>query len=200
MRILELANLAPESFYLFGTLLLLLFGAFRSGSYQNTNLPRFFNVIRLGYVSMLLTYYILLLNNSRNDMFLAYSFFHITPVFSLWIQLVTVLFIILMLFTFKLPASLKNFEIIILIAIVHLGMTLMLLSNHFLLLYLGLELQTLAIYVILALNRHSVLTLEAAIKYIVLSAMAGGVYFARGSFYLFSKPAQCFFLIFNCCR
>jgi NADH-quinone oxidoreductase subunit N len=48
-------------------------------------------------------------------------------------------------------------------------------ANDMLALYLGLELQSLALYVIAAINRDSVRSTEAGLKYFVLGALASGI-------------------------
>jgi NADH-quinone oxidoreductase subunit N len=56
-----------------------------------------------------------------------------------------------------------------------LGVMVMISANHFLTLYLGLELLSLSLYAMVALNRDSVVSTEAAIKYFVLGALASGL-------------------------
>ena len=56
-----------------------------------------------------------------------------------------------------------------------LGMMVMASANHFLTLYLGLELQALSIYAMVALDRDSAKATEAAMKYFVLGALASGL-------------------------
>ncbi len=73
-----------------------------------------------------------------------------------------------------------------------LGMMIMISANHFLILYLGLELLSLSLYSMVALPRGLLRSSEAAIKYFVLGAMASGlllygmsmIYGATGSLYL----------------
>jgi NADH-quinone oxidoreductase subunit N len=55
-----------------------------------------------------------------------------------------------------------------------LGMFVMISGNHFLVLYLGLELLTLSSYALVALRRDSAVATEAAMKYFVLGALASG--------------------------
>lgn len=55
-----------------------------------------------------------------------------------------------------------------------LGMMVMISASHFLTLYLGLELQSLSLYAMVALRRDSVGATEAAIKFFVLGALASG--------------------------
>ena len=56
-----------------------------------------------------------------------------------------------------------------------LGMMVLISANHFLSLYLGLEMLSLALYAMVALNRDSAQATEAAMKYFVLGALASGL-------------------------
>lgn len=56
-----------------------------------------------------------------------------------------------------------------------LGMMVMISASHFLTLYLGLELLSLSLYAMVALNRDSPVATEAAMKYFVLGAIASGM-------------------------
>jgi len=56
-----------------------------------------------------------------------------------------------------------------------LGMMVMISANHFLVLYVGLELLSLALYAMVALQRESKQATEAAMKYFVLGALASGL-------------------------
>ncbi len=56
-----------------------------------------------------------------------------------------------------------------------LGMMVMISAGHFLTLYLGLELMSLCLYSLVALNRDSAVSSEAAMKYFVLGAIASGL-------------------------
>src|SRR5574343_777814 len=56
-----------------------------------------------------------------------------------------------------------------------LGMMVMISANHFLTVYLGLELLSLSLYAMVAMNRDSVVSTEAAMKYFVLGALASGL-------------------------
>ncbi len=55
-----------------------------------------------------------------------------------------------------------------------LGMMVMISANHFLPLYIGLELLSLSLYALVALQRDSAQSTEAAMKYFVLGALASG--------------------------
>ncbi len=56
-----------------------------------------------------------------------------------------------------------------------LGMMVMISANHFVTIYMGLELLSLSLYAMVAMNRDSVVSTEAAMKYFVLGALASGL-------------------------
>ncbi len=56
-----------------------------------------------------------------------------------------------------------------------LGMMVMISANHFLTIYLGLELLSLSLYAMVAMDRDSASSTEAAMKYFVLGALASGM-------------------------
>ena len=55
-----------------------------------------------------------------------------------------------------------------------LGVSVMSSANHFLVVYLGLELMSLSLYALVALRRDHAVSIEAAMKYFVLGALASG--------------------------
>jgi len=65
-------------------------------------------------------------------------------------------------------------ELFVLTLFVLLGVMLMTSANNLLVVYLGLELQALALYALVALRRDDVRATEAAMKYFVLGALASG--------------------------
>ena len=71
--------------------------------------------------------------------------------------------------------KLNKFEYPIVIMFSILGMFFMLSSNDLILFYLGLELQSLALYVLAAIDRDNTISSEAGIKYFVLSALSSGL-------------------------
>jgi NADH-quinone oxidoreductase subunit N len=68
-----------------------------------------------------------------------------------------------------------KFEYPVLIVLCTLGMMLMISANGMIGLYLGLELQSLAIYVLAAINRDNLRSTEAGLKYFVLGALSSGM-------------------------
>jgi NADH-quinone oxidoreductase subunit N len=71
--------------------------------------------------------------------------------------------------------QLDKFEFPVLLVLCTLGILLMISASDLISLYLGLELQSLAIYVIAAINRDSLKSTEAGLKYFVLGALSSGM-------------------------
>jgi NADH-quinone oxidoreductase subunit N len=75
-------------------------------------------------------------------------------------------------------ARLENFdrfEYPILVVLATLGMLLMVSANDLISLYLGLEMQALSLYVVASINRDSLRSTEAGLKYFVLGALSSGM-------------------------
>jgi len=71
--------------------------------------------------------------------------------------------------------DLFKFEYPILILFSTLGMMIMISSNNFLLLYLGLEIQSLSLYVISSFRRENLKSTEAGLKYFILGSLSSGL-------------------------
>src|SRR5690606_36301295 len=69
---------------------------------------------------------------------------------------------------------LERFEFPILIALSAVGMMLMVSAGDLITAYIGLEIQSLAAYVIASINRDSTRSTEAGLKYFVLGALSSG--------------------------
>ena len=68
-----------------------------------------------------------------------------------------------------------KFEYPVLIVLATLGMMLMISANDMISLYLGLELSSLALYVVAAINRDTVRSTDAGLKYFILGALSSGM-------------------------
>lgn len=71
--------------------------------------------------------------------------------------------------------NLDKSEFYLLVLFATLGMMVMISASHFLTIYLGLELLSLSLYALVALDRDSARATEAAMKYFVLGALASGL-------------------------
>ena len=76
---------------------------------------------------------------------------------------------------YLLDRNLFKGEFLTLLLFALLGMMVMMSANSFITLYLGLELLSLCLYAMVALNRESAASTEAAMKYFVLGALASGL-------------------------
>ena len=74
-----------------------------------------------------------------------------------------------------LDKKLSKFEYPIIILISILGMFFMVSSNDIILFYLGLELQSLSLYILASIDRDNLKSSESGIKYFVLSALSSGL-------------------------
>jgi len=71
--------------------------------------------------------------------------------------------------------GLAKFEYSVLVLLATLGMMMMVSANDLMTLYVGLELQSLSLYVVAAMKRESARATEAGLKYFVLGALSSGM-------------------------
>ncbi len=83
--------------------------------------------------------------------------------------------ILLMSESYMARRDLLRFEYPLLIALAAVGMMMMVSAGDLIALYMGLELQSLALYVVASLRRDSVKSTEAGLKYFVLGALSSGL-------------------------
>ena len=76
---------------------------------------------------------------------------------------------------YMIKRNLLRFEYPILVALAAVGMMVMVSAGDLIALYMGLELQSLALYVVASLRRDSVKSTEAGLKYFVLGALSSGL-------------------------
>jgi NADH-quinone oxidoreductase subunit N len=82
---------------------------------------------------------------------------------------------IVMAMRFNEEHQIARFEFPVLVLLATTGMMIMVSANDLITLYLGLELQSLALYVVAAFDRDSVRSSEAGLKYFVLGALSSGM-------------------------
>ncbi len=158
----------PEIVLFIGICISLMAGVFFKNSFQI--------VIKLSILILFVTIYLILtdwggeqkifLDSFKNDKFSDY--------FKILI-LISSIFVFISSNQFIKDKKLFKFEYPIVIMFSILGMFFMLSSNDLILFYLGLELQSLALYVLAAIDRDNVISSEAGIKYFVLSALSSGL-------------------------
>ena len=96
-------------------------------------------------------------------------------VFMKWLVLIGSALTILMSLGYNERERMARFEYPVLVMFATVGMFLMVSANDLISLYVGLELQSLALYVVAAFQRDSLRSSEAGLKYFVLGALSSGM-------------------------
>ena len=163
------APAAPEILLAVGAMALLMVGVFRKDS--EGGLAGWLSVAILVCCGLL----VLLQGGAEATLF---EGAFIVDAFSRFMKIATLIgstVAIIMSFDYMRDARLLKFEFPILIVLATLGMMMMISANDLIALYLGLELQSLSLYVIAAFRRDSVRSSEAGLKYFVLGALSSGM-------------------------
>ncbi len=102
----------------------------------------------------------------------------VTGAFSVYIKVLVLLgsaLAIIMSLTFNEREAMARFEFPVVVLFATLGMLMMVSANDLIALYLGLELQSLSLYVLAAFRRDTLRSSEAGLKYFVLGALSSGM-------------------------
>ena len=159
---------APELILAAGALALLMIGVF-SGERANTTVTGLAIALLLGAAGWMIVF--VGDGNAFGGAFVSDPFARLMKLLTLAGSVVT----LVMSVGFARQERFDKFEYPVLVVLSTLGMLLMVSANDMLALYLGLELQSLALYVIAAINRDSVRSTEAGLKYFVLGALSSGM-------------------------
>ncbi|MBZ9600923.1 NADH-quinone oxidoreductase subunit NuoN [Phyllobacterium chamaecytisi] len=166
--IANLTLMAPELLITVGALALLMIGAF-SGE-------RAYSLVNSLTVAILLVALALVVLFPQDGHVFGRAF--VSDPFSRFMKVLTLvgsIVTLVMSVGFAKSEKFDKFEFPILALLATLGMLLMISANDTLSLYLGLELQSLALYVVAAINRDSARSTEAGLKYFVLGALSSGM-------------------------
>ncbi len=160
--------LLPEIFLTLSIFSILMIGVF---------IKKSFNLIfNLSSLIILLTIAIIL--NSSNNVEKIFLESFTRDAFSNFFKiliLISSLFVLNSSKNFILDNKLAKFEYPIIILLSILGMFFMVSSNDIILFYLGLELQSLSLYILASIDRDNLRSSESGIKYFVLSALSSGL-------------------------
>ncbi len=159
----------PEIFISLSIMFLLILGVFKK---KSSNLIISLSVITLIGILVLIFGYPI---NTNLDLF---NGSYKIDYMSSYMKILTILSGIFVLITsskFLKIYKLFNIEYPILILCSILGMMVMISSNDLIVFYIGLELQSLSLYVLAAFNRDQIKSSEAGLKYFVLSALSSGL-------------------------
>ena len=160
--------LLPEIFLSLSIFSILMLGVF---------IKKSFNIVfNLTSLILILTIAIIL-NNPNNEVKIFLDSF-IRDSFSNYFKiliLISSLFVLNSSKNFITENNLDKFEYPIIILLSILGMFFMVSSNDLILFYLGLELQSLSLYILASIDRDNLRSSESGIKYFVLSALSSGL-------------------------
>ena len=159
----------PEIFISFSIMFLLIVGVFKKNS---SNL-----IYNLTIISLLIALVLILNYPIYTDLSLFNESYKIDYLSSFMKILILASGIFVMLTSSKYVQITKIFKIeypVLLLSSI-LGMMVMISSNDLIVFYMGLELQSLALYVLASFNRENLLSSEAGLKYFVLSALSSGL-------------------------
>lgn len=95
--------------------------------------------------------------------------------FMKWLIIIGSAMAILMSLSYNEQEGIARFEYPVLVLFATLGMFMMVSANDLISLYVGLELQSLSLYVVAAIRRESLRSSEAGLKYFVLGALSSGM-------------------------
>jgi len=158
----------PEIFLSLSIFTILMIGVFIKNS---------FNIV-FNLSSLIIIFTVaIILNNSNNEVKIFLDSFTRDP-FSNYFKiliLISSLFVLNSSKNFIVENKLDKFEYPIIILLSILGMFFMVSANDLILFYLGLELQSLSLYILASIDRDNLRSTESGIKYFVLSALSSGL-------------------------
>ena len=159
----------PEIFISVSIMLFLLVGVFKKNSAS-----LIYNLSNISLVILLA----LIINLSSLDTIYLFNESYLIDTLSNYMKIILVgsgIFVMLTGSKYIQVINLNKIEYPILILSSILGMMIMISSNDLIVFYMGLELQSLALYVLASFNRDNLLSTESGLKYFVLSALSSGL-------------------------
>ena len=170
MKTIDILILAPEILLIIYSIIAILIASFLKSN-KSYNLI-FQATVIIFLISALILYFTPFeIQTNVNGIF-------IRDTFSKFFQILILLSVSCLLFMSKQYLQKNNLfkpEYPILIIFSTLGMMIMISSNNFLLLYLGLEIQSLSLYVVSSFRRDNYKSTEAGLKYFILGSLSSGL-------------------------
>jgi len=165
----DLIPVLPELTLAVGAMALLLVGAFAGE--KSYDLVSWLSAGLIALAFLLLLYAVPRPSETFGGMFLADDF----ALFAKTLILVGAVFALAMAGPYLKERAIARFEYPVLILTAVIGMMMMVSAGDLLALYIGLELQSLSLYVMAAFNRDKLRSTEAGLKYFVLGALSSGM-------------------------
>ena len=159
----------PEIIVIAGAMALLMFGAFSGEQSART-------ASWLAVAVLILALIVSQLGGGERR--LAFYGMFVTEAFALFMKALVLIgsaVTILLAMHYNEDQGIARFEFPVLVLLATTGMMVMVSANDLITLYVGLELQNLALYVVASFNRDSVRSSEAGLKYFVLGALSSGM-------------------------
>ena len=159
----------PEIFISLGIMFLLMLGVFKKNSSGI--------VYTLSVVILLITLGLIINFPSGQEIYLFNNSYKIDQL-STFMKIITIIsgiFVLISSYKYTKIEKIFKIEYSILILCSILGMLVMISSYDLIVFYIGLELQSLSLYVLAAFNRNQTKSSEAGLKYFVLSALSSGL-------------------------
>ncbi len=166
---LDLVPAYPELFLAISGMLFLMIGVFRKT--DSTGMITWLSVIAMICTAALVLAAPQDQVKAFNGMFIVNSFTSYAKV----LTLVGAAISLLLINSWVQKEQIARFELPIIVQFATLGMLMMISANDFISLYVGLELQSLALYVLASYHRNNLRSTEAGVKYFVLGALASGL-------------------------
>jgi len=165
----NLSLILPEIFISLAIMLFLIIGVFKKGSSSL--------IYNLTTISLVILLAILLNLNSAQESSLFNESYKIDNLsnFMKIIMIISGIFVMLASFKYLQIIKISKIEYPVLVLSAILGMMVMISSNDLIVFYMGLELQSLALYVLASFNRDNLLSTESGLKYFILSALSSGL-------------------------
>ncbi|MDG2205454.1 MAG: NADH-quinone oxidoreductase subunit N, partial [Alphaproteobacteria bacterium] len=172
----ELIPALPELFLAVIIMALLMFGVFQKGGRDEQDVTTFRYVTYMGIVALLLA--LLLTTLLAGERLVTFGGMFVSDGYAVFCKVLVLLASagsLVIAKGFLERHSLARFEFPVLVVFATLGMLMMISANDMISLYLGLEMQSLSLYIIAAFQRDDTRSTEAGLKYFVLGAVASGM-------------------------
>ena len=159
----------PEIFISLGIMFLLILGVFKKNS---------LNLIYYLSIATLLITAGLIINLPKDNVVYLFSESYKIDELSTFMKILTIgsgIFVLISSYNYIKLANIFKIEYPILLLCSILGMLVMISSHDLIVFYIGLELQTLPLYVLAAFNVNKTSSTEAGLKYFILSALSSGL-------------------------
>ena len=165
----NLSLILPEIFISLAIMLFLIIGVFKKGSSSL--------IYNLTTISLVILLAILFNLNSTQETSLFNQSYKIDSLsnFMKIIMIISGIFVMLASSKYLQIIKISKIEYPVLVLSAILGMMVMISSNDLIVFYMGLELQSLALYVLASFNRDNLLSTESGLKYFILSALSSGL-------------------------